>query len=101
MVDLTLVAVPLLVLPVVLLFRFVGCAQIANLGGPAPDVLPPPPKYRDYILSDPAATAPGTVRAHPEVRPNKNDVIAYWRLVDPEKISVPTSPDRKTDAPAT
>ena len=80
MADPTLLFVPLLVLPIVLLFRFVGCAKLANLGEGV-DPPPPPPNYRDYILSDPAATAPGTVK-HPEVRPNRNDVIGYWRLIE-------------------
>jgi hypothetical protein len=84
----------------VLLFRFIGCAQIAQLGEGVDPSVPPPPNYRDYIMSRPEATAPGSVRAHPEVHPNVNDVVAYWRLVDPEKIANPASPDRPTDSPA-
>ena len=99
--DLTLVLVPLLVLPVVLLFRFIGCAQIAGLGEGSKDPFSTaPPNYRNYMMSDPNATAPGLVTAHPEVHPNVNDVVAYWRLVDPEKIGNPASPDRPTDSPA-
>ncbi len=100
MIDVTLLLVPLLVAPIVLLCRFIGCAQIAQLGEGVDPAVPAPPNYRDYIMSDPTATAPGTVRAHPEVRPNRNDVIAYWRLVDPEKIGNPASPDHPTDSPA-
>jgi Concanavalin A-like lectin/glucanases superfamily len=101
--DLTLVLVPLLVLPMALLFRFIGCAKIAGLGegqGPREPFSTAPPNYRDYIMSDPNATAPGLVTAHPEVHPNVNDVIGYWRLVDPEKIGNPASPDRLMDSPA-
>jgi hypothetical protein len=75
--DALLVLVPLLVLPIVLLFPFVGCGIDAVATG-----VFPPPNYRDYIMSVPGAPAPGTV-THPEVRPSRNDVIGYWRLVDP------------------
>ncbi len=94
---------PVLVLPIVLLFRFVGCAEIAGLGDPAPSeppsktvpgpglvagppaetppVQPPttPPNYRKYILGDPVN--PGLVK-HPAVKPDKANVVGYWRLVD-------------------
>lgn len=92
MVDVTLVLVPLLVLPIVLLFRFIGCGLDA-----VGTLVLPVPKYRDYILSDPNSPERGPVK-HPSVRPNRNDVIAYWRLVDLEKVAV--SGDIRTDAPA-
>ena len=85
MVDVTMVLVPMLVLPIVLLFRFIGCGY----DGVATGEFPPPPNYRDYIMSNPNSTAPGTVRAHPEVHPNVNDVVAYWRLVDREPSTDP------------
>ena len=105
------VLTPLLVLPIVLLFRFVGCAQIAGLEEPqqaepapaptpaptpAPDPTPAPttptpptdtkpPNYRKYILGE--QPNPGLVNTFPAVVPNGADVIAYWRLVD-----APTNP---------
>jgi Concanavalin A-like lectin/glucanases superfamily len=100
------VLTPILVLPIVLLFRFVGCAQIAGLESPGsptepapappaepatpPPVPPPsiptppaetkPPNYRKYILGE--QPNPGLVNTFPAVVPNGADVIAYWRLVD-------------------
>ncbi len=94
MIDVTLLLVPLLVLPIVLLFRFIGC----GFDGVATGELPPPPNYRDYIMSDPKATAPGTVRPHPDVHPNVNDVVGYWRLVDPRVIIVSGSTERTPPA---
>lgn len=104
------VLTPLLVLPIVLLFRFVGCAQIAGLEepesapAPAPSPTPTPtpapspvpstptpptetkpPNYRKYILGE--QPNPGLVNAFPAVVPNGADVIAYWRLID-----APTNP---------
>ncbi|NJM91435.1 MAG: LamG domain-containing protein [Rhodospirillaceae bacterium] len=71
MTELLFILAPLLVLPVVLLFRFVGCSEIAGLDDtpattPAPAPIPPPviPNYRDTILKDAAG------------------IIGYWRLVD-------------------
>ena len=92
MIDPLLLLVPLLVLPIVLLFRFVGCG-IDAVG----TLVLPAPEYAQYILADPAAPPKGTVK-HPEVKPNRDDVIAYWRLIDPDKINV--SGDVKTTAPA-
>src|SRR5687767_2650457 len=88
------VLTPLLVLPIVLLFRFVGCALIAGLeepeqAAPGPTPAPPtptpptdtkPPNYRKYILGE--QPNPGLVNAFPAVVPNGADVIAYWRLID-------------------
>src|SRR5258708_7850451 len=67
---------PLLVLPIVLLFRFVGCGTLLEIE-PDPDVSPP--RYRDYIMGEP--NNPGGVE-NINVVPNKADVIGYWRLVD-------------------
>jgi hypothetical protein len=38
MIEWAFILTPLLVLPVLVLFRFVGCAAIANLGEGAPDL---------------------------------------------------------------
>jgi hypothetical protein len=65
---------PLLVLPIVLLFRFVGCASFGAAESPAIKK-----RYRDYIMG--VTGDPGTVR-NPNVVPNVADVIAYWRLVE-------------------
>ena len=108
MTDWVVVLTPFLVLPIVLLFRFVGCAQIAGLKDPDPDPAPAPapapaptptpspptptptppppptetkpPNYRKYILGE--QPNPGLVNTFPAVIPNGADVIAYWRLVD-------------------
>src|ERR1044071_3865180 len=84
MAEWAFVLTPVLVLPIVLLFRFVGCAQLAGLGGPEPDPVIPPepekvPRYRDYIMG--VLNNPGSV-PNAAVQPNKADVIAYWRLID-------------------
>lgn len=109
MTDWDFLLTPLLVLPIVLLFRFVGCGlTIVGQLQPAPATpppeppkpsLPPPsnpiptvpiepppkyPPYRDYILGDPHV---GDVK-HPGVTPVKADVIGYWRLVDLEPPTV-------------
>jgi len=68
---------PLLVLPIMLLFRFVGCGTLLELE--PDDTPPPPPRYRDYIMGEP--NNPGIVK-NDKVMPSKSDVIAYWRLVD-------------------
>src|SRR5215212_2990021 len=75
---------PILVLPIVLLFRFVGCGTQLNISG---DEYTGPPRYRDYIMGEP--NNPGVVK-NPNVVPTKADVtahlVAYWRLVDSWKI---------------
>ena len=73
MIEWTYVLTPLLVLPIVLLFRFVGCTSFSS----AP--VETSPKYKEYILGLP--NNPGTVK-NPAVVPNGKDVIGYWRLVD-------------------
>lgn len=107
---LVIVLVPLAVLPILLLFRFCGCAQIAGLEEPdppervgtvegppltpgtgtPPSATPPSPdnkspNYRAYILGE--QPNPGQVR-NPQVVPNGADVIAYWRLIDAAGSSV-------------
>jgi hypothetical protein len=107
MTEWVFVLVPFLVLPIVVLFRFVGCAWIAGLeeGSPpektgqttppppppsSPPSPPPqqppltpvytnPPNYQKYILGE--SGNPGLVK-NSSVQPNSADVIAYWRLVD-------------------
>jgi hypothetical protein len=107
MTELAFILMPLLVLPLVLLFRFVGCGLTVTgqaapevppagqpMPGPGPSLPPPsqpsqppsdgkPPNYRDYVLGEPTT---GTVK-HP-IKPNKADVIAYWRLTDPAGSTV-------------
>jgi hypothetical protein len=99
MTDWVFVLVPLLVLPIILLFRFVGCGL--NLKGelseiPLPKKTLPPevapfepvptlaPSYRDTIVAEPAT-------------------IAYWRLVDdpsdiPAGGALPEAKDEKNFA---
>lgn len=98
--DWTFLLTPLLVAPIVLLFRFFGCGlDTHGLKEPDPEPKPPPPTptpqpppsspppednkppdYRKYILG--IQPNPGKVE-NPGVVPNGADVIAYWRLVDP------------------
>lgn len=66
------VLTPLLVLLIVLLFRFVGCGDVL----PAD---PGKPRYRDYIMA--VTPNPGQVK-NSNVTPRRENVIAYWRLVD-------------------
>src|SRR5260370_8652078 len=75
---------PLLVLPIVLLFRFVGCGTQLDIR--PDDTLTTPPRYRDYILGEP--NNPGLVK-NDKVVPNRADIIAYWRLVDASPNTVP------------
>ena len=67
------IATPLLVLPILSLFRFVGCSSFTE--APAVNVRP---RYRDYILG---VANPGQVK-NPNVPVDAGAVIAYWRLVD-------------------
>jgi hypothetical protein len=97
--------VPLLTLPLVLLFRFTGCASFGsadlppeqNPPGQQPNPTPtptptptpnpnptptpgdPPPNYRKYILGE--TPNPGTVK-NGGVQVDPKAVIGYWRLVD-------------------
>ena len=82
MTEWIIVLTPLLVLPIVLLFRFVGCGGPELSNEPVTQQVPAgPPRYRDYILPDPENSNPGTVK-NAFVVPKAGDVIAYWRLVD-------------------
>lgn len=107
---------PLLVLPIVLLFRFVGCGEQLTLRqddpvptpqpgptpAPTPTPTPPgtekrgaPPRYRDYILG---LDTKGDV-INKDIVPSGADVVAYWRLIDdPAKPGVFAS-DEKGFAP--
>jgi hypothetical protein len=93
--DGIVILIPLAILPLVLLFRFVGCGLDAvGTAQPSPPPTPPfappsrpnPPKYRDYILWDPGAPPVGDV-LHKTVVPKREDVIGYWRLIDPKPVS--------------
>ena len=100
MTEWAVVLTPLLVLPIVLLFRFVGCGlDVVGTAEPeiplpprhdppaSPNPAPPlqpspvttPPNYRMYILGE--FPNPGMVKNN-SVVPNGADVIAYWRLID-------------------
>jgi hypothetical protein len=77
MIEWVYVFVPALVLPIIMLFRFVGCASIAGISGPTPKDPTPgivegpgliSTPYRDIILGSP-------------------DVIAYWRLTDDDAMN--------------
>jgi hypothetical protein len=74
---------PLLVLPIVALFRFVGCGKPETDFEPVVEQVPEgPPRYRDYILPPtPPVENRGLVK-NGWVKPKAEDVIAYWRLVD-------------------
>ena len=82
MIDWVFVLTPVLVLPLALMFRFVGCGTILTIE-------PDPPSYRDYIMGEPYA---GPVR-NPGIKPDKADIIGYWRLVDAD--SSPLAKDEK------
>jgi hypothetical protein len=73
MADWAFIVTPLLVLPIILLFRFIGC------GLDAVGTNKSPPRYRDYIMAEP--NNPGVV-THKFVKPDRNAIIAYWRLLD-------------------
>jgi hypothetical protein len=76
MIDWAFVLTPILVLPIVLLVRFVGCSSFSAGDSPPPDK---PPRYRDYIMT--VSNNPGPV-PHPDTKPNAANVVGYWRLVD-------------------
>lgn len=86
MTNWALVLTPLLGLLVLLLFRFTGCSSFGS-GADSPV-----PKYKDYILG--TLPNPGEIsKFHHEVRPKKEDLTAYWRLVDDP--ADPTAKDEK------
>jgi hypothetical protein len=74
MVDWVFVLTPLLVLPIVLLFRFVGCGTQLVVD---PDTV----SYRDYIMGEFSGPAVMPVVPNPTFVPKNENVIAYWRLV--------------------
>ena len=103
MTNWALVLVPFLVLPIVLLFRFIGCGidAVGTAVPPTGSTPPPtgstppptgskPPGYRNYIMGEP--NNPGTVK-HSGVIPNKMDVVGYWRLIEP--AGAPIAKDEK------
>ena len=63
MTDWAFIVVPLLVLPIVLLFRFIGCGYSGVATGSGPDKPAITPGYRATIMAE-------------------TSVIGYWRLVD-------------------
>jgi hypothetical protein len=108
---------PLLVLPIVVLFRFIGCGFTGVGTGDFPEIPLPerkepefegdpakspgldttPPNYRKYILGE--SGNPGLVK-NSSVMPDPMAVIAYWRLVDNEidintGLPTPTARDEK------
>lgn len=112
--------VPFAVLPVVLLFRFIGCGELltvseedpapppppaakppkkkgspfAEIGDRAGVFIDPPPNYRKYILGE--QPNPGKVK-NSGVMVDGNAVIGYWRLVDP--LGAKTAADEKKTRP--
>ena len=71
-----LLLTPLLVLPIVTLFRFVGCSSFSG-ADPVDNFF----RYRKYLLGDPKDVA---IQKNPGVHPKKADIVGYWRLVDAE-----------------
>ena len=83
MTDLAVILTPLLVLPIVLLFRFIGCdgEDRERNDQPVVNQVPPgPPSYHLYILQQDNVANYGV--KNPGVVPIAADVIGYWRLVD-------------------
>ncbi len=82
MIDWAYVAVPFLVLPIVLLFRFVGCGNFTGSDaapGPATGAnSTAPPDYDKYLMN--VTPNPGPLKDASQV--SKDDIIGYWRLVD-------------------
>jgi hypothetical protein len=80
---------PLVVLPIVLLFRFVGCGFDGKATGESPSLPKRVVPYRDYIMG---IVHPNTEPVkHPDVVPRRENVIAYWRLLDTDQS--PTAKD--------
>jgi hypothetical protein len=88
--DWTFFAVPFLVLPLVMLFRFVGCSPF----GVAPSPTDKRPGYRDFIMG--VTNNPGTV-PFPKAEAGASAIIAYWRLIDRARPdgSLPPAKDEK------
>jgi hypothetical protein len=89
MIELLVAFTPLLVLPIIFIFRFIGCAETetaddveivtqsepprppeSSATKPPPTPVEKPPVYSEYITSK---------------SPDKAYIIHYWRLVDPLK----------------
>src|SRR5438067_6103928 len=71
MTDWIFLLTPLLVLAIVLLFRFVGCGHLQGAPDDEPASSPTPagpPKYRDSIMAEP-------------------NLVAYWRLVEADGLT--------------
>ena len=64
MIDWAVVLTPLLVLPIVLLFRFIGCGE---LHGAPEETIPPTNQYRDHILANPAGVFGSAHDQHAEL----------------------------------
>lgn len=79
----TLLLVPLLVLPLVLLLRFVGCQAFGSEIVPEPAPPPPPlPAYKDLVLGRVTNGAQTQQLKHPSALVSPADVVGYWRLLD-------------------
>lgn len=74
--------VPLAVVPIVWLFRFVGCEPFEGTPSQRPG-------YRAYLLGQPGGE--GEV-PNPAARPDPGTIVAYWGLTDPP--DTPTADDR-------
>lgn len=81
MIEWTVLLTPLVVLPIVLLFRFVGCGT--TLSQPVTEQFAQPVDYPKYILGDNPPGADAVPFPQPPFQPKKANVIAYWRLVEP------------------
>jgi hypothetical protein len=82
-IDWLVLLTPLLVLPILLLFRFVGCGEWLEYDDGVDLPERPPTSYPDYILGKPARL--GQV-PHEAAQPDAAAVVAYWRLVDPGPV---------------
>jgi hypothetical protein len=82
MIEWTVLLTPLVVLPIVLLFRFVGCGTTLP-EEPVTQQFKQPVDYPKYILGDNPPGADAVPSPQPQFQPKKANVIAYWRLVEP------------------
>jgi Concanavalin A-like lectin/glucanases superfamily len=93
MTDWVVVLVPLLVLPIILLFRFVGCGL--NTKG---DVEIPLPERPIPPEAAPVKPVPTQAPSYSDTIVAEPGVIAYWRLVDdPSNIPADGSPPEAKD----
>lgn len=79
-----LLLVPLLVLPIVLLLRYVGCESFsAAEPEPTPTPVPPSlPAYKDLVLGRVSNGAQAQLLPHPSALVSAADLVGYWRLLD-------------------